>query len=377
MILGIESSCDESALAIFDENRGIVWEALHSQVATHAVHGGVVPELAVREHVARLPQLMARIPQELWDEINKIAVTVGPGLAGSLAMGMALGKAIALQRNLPLVGVNHLRAHAWSVFMKIFEESVRKEDVKKDKEKFAEILQKNLPHLGLLVSGGNTLLYEVIKNKNNDDIKVNENIFEIKIIARTVDDAAGECLDKVAKMMELPYPGAPLLEKLAVEGDAKKYEFPVPFKESAELAFSFSGLKTAMRYKLQAMGTQEVEKEKHHLAASFQYAVVEGLSLIMRRALKRNLSENSSKINFGSYKSIGLCGGVAQNMAVRGMLEKIAEDFQLPIFIAEKKYCGDNAAMVAWAAWVDDRGTVTPVESFDPSLTIDAAKAAR
>lgn len=338
MILGIESSCDESALAVFEPGKGIVWESVYSQLATHAVHGGVVPELAVREHLRKFPELLKQMPVSM-SQIEKIAVTVGPGLAGSLAMGMALGKALALQYKVPLLGINHLRAHAWSVFMPLHAAGPLR---------FDSALQEKLPHLGLLVSGGNTLMYEISSAR------------DLKMIARTQDDAAGEALDKAAKMLGLPYPGGPLLEKLAVQGNPKAFAFPIPFKESGELAFSFSGLKTALRYQLQKMSAAEVEAQKADLAASFQAAVIEGLLLILKRALKRNTQ----------YKSIGLCGGVTQNSALRTAVVGLANDFTLPMLVCETKHCGDNAAMVAWAAWMDAAG-VRPAKSFDPGLTID------
>lgn len=344
MILGIESSCDESALALFCKDRGLIWESVHSQLATHAVHGGVVPELAVREHLKKFPELMQQMPAKM-KEVKKIAVTVGPGLAGSLAMGMALGKALALQYNLPLVGVNHLRAHAWSVFMPMHAQ---------EKSNFAARLERELPHIGLLISGGNTLMYEIDAN------------CEIKLIARTQDDAAGEALDKAAKMLGLPYPGGPLLEKLAAGGNPKKVEFPLPFRESSEVAFSFSGMKTALRYQLQAMSAAEVEAQKADIAASFQAAVVEAIVFMLRRALKRG----------SVYKSIGLCGGVAQNTHLRESLQKLSDEFKLPLYRAEPKHCGDNAAMVAFAAWADAGGT-QGTYSFDPGLTIDQTTAVR
>jgi N6-L-threonylcarbamoyladenine synthase len=423
-ILAIESSCDESALALFDGAKGISWEIVHSQIPTHKIHGGVVPELAVREHLKKFPELLAKMPSVFAhpplrakgaeSNITQIAVTVGPGLVGSLAMGMALGKAIALQHGIPLVGVNHLRAHAFSPFISVHKNSP---------EKFAEKFREALPHLGLLVSGGNTLLYEIGAKKN------------LKLLARTKDDAAGEALDKAAKMLGLPYPGGPMIEKLASEGDPKKFEFPIPFRESPDLAFSFSGLKTALRYKLQKMSAQEVEREKANLAASFQNAVVDALVLIVRRALRRGppgfaqtpLVKSSSvrspapagsltqglrlgiprgiekpdeKFNSGAwdgnlegsqgaaptnmsppegggkgvgsyYKSIGLCGGVSQNSLLRASMAEIAHEFGVELLLAEPKHCGDNAAMIAFAAWAD-AGGLREVKSFEPSLGIES-----
>lgn len=349
MLLSIESSCDESALALFNPAKGILWEAIHSQIPTHAKHGGVVPELAVREHLRKLPELLARMQEETGvtfgseaaeDSISRLAVTVGPGLVGSLAMGMALARALELQYNLPLVGVNHLRAHAFSVFIESHRESPTD---------FASNFQNLLPHLGLLVSGGNTLLYE---------IGLSHGAPSVTLLARTVDDAAGEALDKAAKMLGLPYPGGPLIEKIACEGDPAAYQFPIPFRESHGLGFSFSGLKTSLRYKLLAMSAAEVEKEKSNLAASFQSAVVGALALMVRRALKQK-----------NYRSLGVGGGVAQNALLRESLAGLGKDFGIPLLAAKPWHCGDNAGMVAFAAWADAAG-VRVVDGFEPALGI-------
>ena len=158
-------------------------------------------------------------------------------------------------------------------------------------------------------------------------------------------------------MLGLPYPGGPMIEKLALSGDPKKFEFPLPFKESGELKFSFSGLKTSLRYRLNAMKTEEIEKEKANLAASFQYAVVEALVLMVRRALKKN----------SGYRSMGLCGGVAQNNLLRARLQALSEEFGVELLTAQPKHCGDNTAMIAFAAWADLQGTML-VKSFEPTL---------
>ncbi len=345
MLLGVESSCDESALALFSPEEGVVWESVWSQIQTHTRHGGVVPELAVREHLQKFPQLLAELPIPL-AEITKVGVTVGPGLVGSLAMGMSLAKALAMKLNAELLGVNHLRAHAHAVFIRMH---------RQNPAAFLELRAQSLPQLGLLVSGGNTLLYEMTLQAPAEPC--------LKILARTADDAAGEALDKAAKMLGLPYPGGPQIEKLAKTGDASKWKFPVPFKESAGLGFSFSGLKTALRYKLQAMTEAQVESEKANFAASFQAAVVESLTLMVRRALKAS-----------AYRSLALGGGVAQNAALRVALGDLARQNGVEFLPCDPAHCGDNAGMVAFAAWADPLGR-REVKTFEPALELDAAQA--
>jgi|GEM_PF-55920 N6-L-threonylcarbamoyladenine synthase len=424
MILGIESSCDESALALFDSTKGIVWESVYSQIATHKVHGGVVPELAVREHLRKFPELMAELPVKMCG-ISEIAVTVGPGLVGSLSMGMALGKALAVEYGQQLMGVNHLRAHAFSVFLPEYEKNPNSFD-----------LGKHLPHLGLLVSGGNTILYEIRaeatsiprtevrgycsdrpdkqdwsicdpKTIGQTDVPlgglpdksglpgrygcspgVQSGDFQITIIAKTLDDAAGEALDKGAKMLGLPYPGGPMIEKLASTGNPDAFAFPLPFKESSEVRFSFSGLKTSLRYRLQTMKPGEIEARKADLAASYQKTVVECLALMVKRALKKEVNHSFSptpyplpqggenimgasapNTHLPYYRSMGVCGGVSQNSLLRTELAEISREMNIPLLTAHSGHCGDNAAMIAFAAHMDKAGLLE-VKSFEPTLGI-------
>jgi N6-L-threonylcarbamoyladenine synthase len=345
VLLAVESSCDESALALFDPARGVVWSAVHSQIPTHTVHGGVVPELAVREHVKKFPELMAALPVGM-DQITEIVVTVGPGLVGSLAIGLGLAHALEVQTGLPLRGVNHLRGHAFAPFIELH---------KANPASFLSRLQGLLPHLGLVVSGGNTLLVEISQ--------VTEAGVTLCLLARTRDDAAGEALDKAAKLMGLGYPGGPMMEKLAREAGAearRAFAFPVAFKEARadELGFSFSGLKTALRYQLERMSAAEVEAQKPALAASFQEAVVDSLRLMVHRALRLK-----------PYRSLGLGGGVAQNGRLREVMSALAAENGLELLLAPPAYCGDNAGMIAFAGWLDRSGEV-PAHSFLPSLKI-------
>lgn len=348
MLLAIESSCDESAIALFSPQQGIEFSTLFSQIATHTRHGGVVPELAVREHLQKFPELMDKLPVPLC-EVKKVAVTVGPGLVGSLAIGMSLARAIAQQKGIEIVGVNHLRGHAFSPFIDLHAV---------DPENFEQHLAQKLPHLGLLVSGGNTLLYEIDRNA--------EGRLSIEIVARTLDDAAGEALDKAAKMLGLGYPGGPLMEKFAKEAPLQRtldFSITPSFKNDPKrIAFSFSGMKTALRYFLQKQSLAQVEANKPELAATFQGAVIESLSMITQRVFRSKRG--------GYYRSLGLCGGVAQNSALRRAFVKIAQQEGLPLMDVRPAYCGDNAAMIAFAAWLDPHGLLD-VGSFNPGLTLD------
>ena len=235
MILAIESSCDESAVALFDPAKGMAGEWVHSQVALHSEHGGVVPDIATREHLRHFGPLLekARASAE-WPAVTGVAVTRGPGLAACLAVGAAAAKAVARARRLPVCGVNHLRAHAWSPFIPVHEGGSRR---------IRRALRALLPHLGLIVSGGNTILFSLSAER------------VISRISATRDDAAGEALDKGAKLLGIGYPGGPALERLATGGKAAAYDFPRGIGKKGDLDFSFSGLKyRALRYSvIQAM----------------------------------------------------------------------------------------------------------------------------
>ncbi len=344
MILAIESSCDESALALFDPARGLDGEWVHSQIKLHQNYGGVVPDLASREHLGNFACLLAEAARtEAFSRVEKLAVTAGPGLAGCLAIGIALGKSLALARGLPLVGINHLRGHAFSPFIALHEAAPAG---------FEAAFEACLPHLGLLASGGNSLLFSIDKDRR------------ITVLAQTVDDAAGEALDKGAKLLGMDYPGGPLLEKAAVGGDPTRYDFPVGIAEAVDWRFSFSGLKTSLRYRLEKMGDLELRRVMPDLCASYQQAVVKQLVRKTRHVLRG-----------GEYASLGLSGGVANNGVLRESMQQLADGEGLPLFTAQKKHTGDNAAMIAFAAWANPAGCL-PCEDFDlgfqPSLTLDA-----
>lgn len=323
MILALESSCDESAVALFEPARGLVAEWVHSQIAIHERHGGVVPDLATREHLRTIEPLLARAGEasDGYARVTEIAVTQGPGLAGCLAIGLASAKALALGLGVPLKGVNHLRGHVWSPFIARHAA---------EPAGFEAELRGLLPHLALVVSGGNTLLAVLDEERR------------IRVISTTRDDAAGEALDKGAKLLGLGYPGGPIVEKLATGGRADAFDFPRGLGPKAELDFSFSGLKTALRYQLEKMSPAEVEAAKPDLCASYQQAVIDALTRKAKAAL-----------GAGEYRSIGLSGGVANNRALRAALGAVAEKAGVPLLAAEPKHTGDNAGMIAFAAWAD------------------------
>jgi N6-L-threonylcarbamoyladenine synthase len=322
MIIALESSCDETAVAVFDPAHGLAGEWVHSQIALHEAYGGVVPDLASRAHLTHFAPLLQRaletVPAE---KFTKIAVTNGPGLAACLAMGLATAKSLGLAWRVPVVGVNHLRAHAFSPFIRLHAAAPADFDAE-----FAKLL----PHLGLLVSGGNTALFSIDESRR------------IRLLASTMDDAAGEALDKGAKLLGLGYPGGPQVEKLAAAGQATAFEFPKAVAQRSSLEFSFSGLKTSLRYQLEKMAPAEIERRKADLCASYQAAVFNALVRKSRLALERSV-----------YRSFGLSGGVANNQTLQAELEQVAKMQNIPFIRALTQHTGDNAGMIAFAAWAE------------------------
>ena len=325
MILALESSCDETAVALFDPARGVAGEWVHSQIALHGRHGGVVPDLAAREHLRHIAPLLSRARDALHGApLAQVAVAHGPGLAACLAIGVAAAKAIALARRIPLVGVNHLRAHAWSPILPLHAAAP---------SEFAARLDAHLPHLGLIASGGHTLLFVLRADRS------------IELLSSTRDDAAGEALDKGAKLLGLGYPGGPLVESGAVGGREDAFAFPRGLEQRDELDFSFSGLKTSLRYRLEKMSPAEVRARLPDLCASYQRAVIDALA---RKA--------GAALGQGEYRSLGLSGGVAHNLSLRAALAAVARKARVPLLAAEPPHTGDNAAMIAFAAWTDAAG---------------------
>jgi N6-L-threonylcarbamoyladenine synthase len=322
VILAFESSCDESAVAVFDPAAGIAGEWVHSQIALHAEHGGVVPDMATREHLRHFGPLLERARSgAAWGAISQVAVTRGPGLAACLAVGASAAKAVARALAVPVVGVNHLRAHAWSPFLPVHADGPKDFD-----GRLAELL----PHLGLIVSGGNTLLFSISEHR------------VLARISSTRDDAAGEALDKGAKLLGIGYPGGPAVERLALGGRPDAFEFPRGIGKQNSLDFSFSGLKTSLRYRVQAMSEDAVRGSTADLCASYQAAVVDALA-----------SKTGDALALGRYRSVGLSGGVANNKLLRSAIESKALAAGARFVAADPRHTGDNAAMIGFAAWID------------------------
>lgn len=335
--LGLESSCDETAVAIWDsDQRKILYEQVLTQIELHSVFGGVVPGIAIREHLNGFPILIEKLNQSFnLTTIDKIVVTHGPGLMGCLGMGIAYAQSLQLLLNIPVEGVNHLQGHALSPFCEIYQQD----------EEFS--LRDACPHLGLLVSGGNTLLFEMDEQEGQ---------LTFSVIAQTIDDAAGEALDKGAKQLGFPYPGGPLIEKCAIGGDDKWVDFPKAFPQKDQWKFSFSGLKTSLRYFLEKMSPEDIENYKSSICASYQAAVVGALERKVSQALNRK-----------QYKSLGVSGGVSNNTVLRDRLEALAHNKKMNFYVPPKKYCGDNAAMIAFAG-----AFLTQPLKLNPNRTLDS-----
>lgn len=337
-ILAVESSCDESSLAWLDVENTQLEQQVHSQIALHRAYGGVVPDLASREHLNNLPALIQSIP-EYWKP-SHLAITHGPGLAGCLALGMACAQALAQAFDATIIPVNHLHGHVYSPFIQLFLDSP---------EAFHERFEACLPHLGLLVSGGNTVLFSL------------EASGSIHPLAQTVDDAAGEALDKGAKLLGLDYPGGPLIEKESRNGDAAAWSFPRAFRSRQEMKFSFSGLKTSLRYRLEALDDQALEQNLPDICASYQEAVVDALIHKTGQALAQ-----------GRYRSLGLSGGVANNSTLRERFLQLGKCKGREVLLAQREHTGDNAAMIAFAAWMRSAMPLPPL-TLEPALCLQEA----
>ncbi len=314
-VLGIESSCDETAAAVVREDGEVISDVVASQIAEHAPYGGVVPELASRAHlraiVPVIEQATAALPNGL-DDVDAIAVTNGPGLVGALLIGLSAAKSIAWSRELPLVGVNHLEGHMLAVYL-------RREG--EDAEPPPE-----MPYVALLASGGHTALYEV----RSED--------EIFLLGQTRDDAAGECFDKAAKLLGLGYPGGPVVDRLAKMGDPRAIEFPLPMPKKTSIDFSFSGLKTSVAHHVKEHGVPATENERADVCASFQRVVVESL---VRKSLRA--------CEVTGVPRLVLTGGVAANRGLRSRARDAARAVGVSVYVPPFASCTDNAAMIAYA----------------------------
>jgi N6-L-threonylcarbamoyladenine synthase len=312
IVLGIETSCDETGVALYDTKEGLLADAIYSQIELHRQFGGVVPELASRDHIRKTIPLIKSLLSDAnlsISSIEGVAYTAGPGLMGALLVGASIGRSLAMSIGVPSIGVHHMEGHLLSPML--------------DSKKLP------FPFLALLVSGGHTQLIEV------------KRLGEYKLLGESLDDAAGEAFDKVAKMLDLPYPGGPQVASLASKGKPSRFHFPRPMVNRPGLDFSFSGLKTHVKNTINQnqnnSGVIDI-KTKSDIACSFQDAVVETLVLKCKRAIK----------------STGLCrlivaGGVSANENLRIAFEKMVGEQNAKVFFADPKYCTDNGAMIALA----------------------------
>ena len=303
--LGIETSCDETAIAIYDSHEGLVGESIHSQIKMHTQYGGVVPELASRDHCSKIVNVMRDALGDYPIEcIDQIAYTSGPGLLGALLIGESFAQGLSSALDIPLIPINHLEGHLMSPMME-----------------FPEI---KMPFLCLLISGGHSMIVDV-KEKGS-----------YQIIGQSQDDAVGEAFDKVAKLLDLPYPGGPYIEKIALNGDPETYDFPRPMIHSDNLDMSLSGLKTSVLYTVQKIDNLD-EIVKSNIAASFQKAVSDLL-----------IAKTTKAIKITDRKDLIVAGGVAANKFIRNEFKNIEEDLNIKVYYPDLKYCGDNAAMIAF-----------------------------
>jgi N6-L-threonylcarbamoyladenine synthase len=318
-ILGIETSCDETAASVVrrhvDGSGEILSNVVLSQVKDHAPYGGVVPEVAARAHIHHLDRLVGKALADAnvaFEALHAVSAAAGPGLSGGLMVGVTMAKAIALARNVPFLAVNHLEGHALTPRL---------------------LNDVQFPYLLLLISGGHTQ-FQLVRGVGN-----------YKRLGTTIDDALGEAFDKVAKLLGLGFPGGPLVEAYAAKGDANRFDFPRPLKGRAGCDFSFSGLKTAVREAVEDLG-QRTDKDKADICASFQRAVSDSMQDRLRNAFSmfRELCPDVQS------PMLVVAGGVAANKVLRSMLNEttLANGFQLSVPPAH--LCTDNAAMIAWAA---------------------------
>lgn len=310
-VLGIETSCDETGVAIYDSEAGLMGDALYSQVAVHAEYGGVVPELASRDHVRKLLPLVNEVllsSGTTAEQIDAVAYTAGPGLIGALMVGASTGRAMALAWGIPAIGVHHMEGHLLAPML--------------------EEQPPAFPFVALLVSGGHTQLVQV------------EGIGEYRLLGESLDDAAGEAFDKAAKMLGLDYPGGPEVARLAEKGDRKRFRFPRPMTDRPGVDFSFSGLKTFTlntATKLKVDGVLS-ETDRCDIAAAFEEAVVDTLAIKCRRALQQT-----------GFKELVIAGGVSANQRLRDRLEVMVKKERAQLFYARPRFCTDNGAMIAYA----------------------------
>ncbi len=321
LILGIESSCDETAAAVIEDDKTILSNIINSQIDIHALYGGIVPELASRQHIRNIYYVVNASLEQAGvslDQIDCIAVTEGPGLIGCLLVGHTFAKAVSLVRNIPMTGVDHLSGHLLSVHL-----GDRKPE---------------FPYIAMIASGGHSSLFLV------------EDFASIKLLGRTRDDAAGEAFDKVAKLLKLGYPGGPIISELSNKGNPEKISFPRAWLDKDSLDFSFSGLKTAV---VNHVNNSQInfETDIPDICASFQEAVVD---VIVSKTI------NAAKIN--NCENIVLGGGVAANPRLREELKDMGAAAGFNVFLTPLQYCTDNAAMIALTGYkqLKNNGRICP-----------------
>ncbi len=306
-VLGIETSCDETGVAIYDTEAGLLGDSLYSQVALHAEYGGVVPELASRDHIRKLTPLIHEVLNKsklTLEDLDGVAFTRGPGLMGALLVGASLGRSLALSLGIPAIGVHHMEGHLLAPML--------------------EPSPPSFPFVALLVSGGHTQLMSV------------EKIGQYEILGESVDDAVGEAFDKTAHLLGLGYPGGPALAKLAESGSLDRFTFPRPMTDRPGLDFSFSGLKTFAMNTLQ--DNEQEDNVKANIAAAFQQAVVETMVIKCRRAVKQT-----------GFKTLIVAGGVGANQSLREHLKRAMSKESVEVFFPSLAFCTDNGAMIAYA----------------------------
>ncbi len=311
IILGIESSCDETGLAVYDSEKGLLAHVLHSQIALHGEYGGVVPELASRDHVRYLLPLTEQVLQQAdikKSQLQGIAYTAGPGLVGALMVGASTARAMAMALEIPAVAVHHMEGHLLAPML----------------EDPAPVF----PFVALLVSGGHTLLAEV------------KGVGQYTLLGESLDDAAGEAFDKTAKMLGLGYPGGPILAKLAEQGEAGAYKFPRPMVDRPGLDFSFSGLKTFSlnTWQKEVEEGNDNQQTQANICRAFEEAVVDTLSIKCRRAIRQE-----------GAKTLVIAGGVGANLRLRESLSAMMSKEGGELFYPRIEFCTDNGAMIAYA----------------------------
>lgn len=305
-VLGIETSCDETGVALYDTEQGLLGHALYSQIELHAQYGGVVPELASRDHVRKLIPLIKTLLNESAtqsDQIDGVAYTAGPGLIGALLVGAAVGRSLAWAWQVPAIGVHHMEGHLLAAML---EQPVP-----------------TLPFLALLVSGGHTQLVQVAA------------VGQYTVLGESVDDAAGEAFDKTAKLLGLGYPGGPALAHLAEQGNPDAFHFPRPMTQRPGLDFSFSGLKTHVLTTWRAQ--VQNEETRANIARAFEEAVIDTLAIKCRRALSQT-----------GLTSLVIAGGVGANQRLRTRLVQLADELGIVVYYPRPIFCTDNGAMIAY-----------------------------